>query len=137
MKKNWGAVLGLTIIIAALAFSAAAFKTSLVSYVPFTDARTTPGESVQIMGTPQSGSLFYDSGTLHFTLQDEKGQTMTVLYKGPKPDDMDSAMSKATKIGAQGTYDPSQQTFVADSLVVKCPSKYQGVGQTERHYGAS
>ena len=43
MKKNWGALAGLVIILATLGFSAAAFKTSLVSYVPFSDARTTPG----------------------------------------------------------------------------------------------
>ena len=60
---------------------------------------------------------------------------MPVIYQGPKPEDLDSAMTKAVAINAQGTYDPKQQVFVADNLLVKCPSKYQGQGATERSYG--
>jgi cytochrome c-type biogenesis protein CcmE len=48
---------------------------------------------------------------------------------------LDSAMSKAVAINAQGTYDPARHVFVADNLLVKCPSKYQGQGTTERSYG--
>ena len=60
---------------------------------------------------------------------------MHVVYQGPKPEDLDSAMSKAVAINATGTYDAKQGAFVADTLLVKCPSKYQGQGTTDRSYG--
>ncbi|MGI4791590.1 MAG: cytochrome c maturation protein CcmE [Janthinobacterium lividum] len=135
--KNKGAVIGLVIIVGALAFSAVAFKNNLVNAVPFSEAIRATDSDVQVMGAPIPGTMNYDS-TLHalrFTMRDSSGQTLPVIYKGPKPDDLDSAMSKAVAINAQGTYDPAQHAFVADNLLVKCPSKYQGQGTTERSYG--
>ena len=135
--KNKGAVIGLIIIIAALAFSAVAFKNNLVNAVPFSEAIQATDSDVQVMGAPVAGTMNYDNTVhaLRFTMRDTSGQTLPVVYKGPKPDDLDSAMSKAVAINAQGTYDPSQRAFVADNLLVKCPSKYQGQGTTERSYG--
>ena len=135
--KNKGAVIGLVIIVAALAFSAVAFKNNLVNAVPFAEAIRATDSDVQVMGAPVAGTLNYDT-TIHalsFTLRDKAGAMLPVVYKGPKPDDLDSAMSKAVAINAQGTYDPAQRAFVADNLLVKCPSKYQGQGTTERSYG--
>jgi cytochrome c-type biogenesis protein CcmE len=135
--KNKGAVIGLIIIIGALAFSAVAFKNNLVNAVPFQEAMKATDSDVQVMGAPIAGTMNYDSmaHALRFTIRDASGQTLPIVYKGPKPDDLDSAMSKAVAINAQGTYDPAQKAFVADNLLVKCPSKYQGQGTTERSYG--
>lgn len=135
--KNKGAMIGLAIIIAALAFSAVAFKNNLVNAVPFAEAMKATDSDVQVMGAPVAGTMSYDSSfhALRFTMRDPSGQTLPIVYKGPKPDDLDSAMSKAVAINAQGTYDPAQGAFVADNLLVKCPSKYQGQGTTERSYG--
>ncbi len=136
--KNKGAVIGLIIIIGALAFSAVAFKNNLVNAVPFAEAMKATDSDVQVMGAPVTGTMNYDSSVhaLRFTLCEKAtNQMMPVVYKGPKPDDLDSAMSKAVAINAQGTYDPAQGVFVADNLLVKCPSKYQGQGTTERSYG--
>lgn len=135
--KNKGAVIGLVIIVGALAFSAVAFKNNLVNAVPFQEAKLATDSDVQVMGAPVPGTMNYDSGrhALRFTLRDTSGQTLPVVYKGPKPEDLDSAMSKAVAINAQGTYAPDQKAFVADNLLVKCPSKYQGQGTTDRSYG--
>jgi cytochrome c-type biogenesis protein CcmE len=135
--KNKGAVIGLIIIIGALAFSAVAFKNNLVNAVPFQEAMKATDSDVQVMGAPIAGTMNYDSTAhaLRFTIRDASGQTLPIVYKGPKPDDLDSAMAKAVAINAQGTYDPAQKAFVADNLLVKCPSKYQGQGTTERSYG--
>ena len=135
--KNKGAMIGLVIIVAALAFSALAFKNNLVNAVPFAEAMKATDSDVQIMGAPLAGTMRYDNSlhALRFDLKDAAGQIMHVTYKGPKPEDLDSAMSKAVAINAQGTYDPAQHVFVADNLLVKCPSKYQGQGNTERSYG--
>jgi cytochrome c-type biogenesis protein CcmE len=135
--KNKGAVIGLIIIVAALAFSALAFKNNLVNAVPFAEAMKATDSDVQIMGAPLAGTMSYDNSlhALRFDLKDATGQIMHVTYNGPKPEDLDSAMSKAVAINAQGTYDPARHVFVADNLLVKCPSKYQGQGTTERSYG--
>ncbi len=111
-----------------------AFKNNLVNAVPFAEAMKATDSDVQIMGAPVAGTMNYDSAAhaLRFALRDTSGQTMPVVYKGPKPEDLDSAMSKAVAINAQGTYDPAQRVFVADNLLVKCPSKYQGQETTER-----
>ena len=138
MKKSAaGKVIGILIIIVCLGYAASLYKNSSMDYVPFAEAAKATDTTVQIMGAPTKGSMYYDEAghMLHFNLDDGKGATMPVVYKGPKPEDLDTAMSKASKITAQGTYSPAQKTFVAENLLVKCPSKYQGQGDTERSYG--
>lgn len=133
--KNKGAVIGLVIIVAALAFSGLAFKNNLVNAVPFAEAVKATDSDVQIMGAPVKDTMIPDGHGLRFDLKDTSGAVMHVVYQGPKPEDLDSAMSKAVAINAQGTYDAKQHVFVADNLLVKCPSKYQGQGTTDRSYG--
>ena len=136
--KHKGAILGLVIIVAALGFSASTFKSSLVSYIPFSDAMKAADTTVQVMGAPVEGTMKYDDTehALRFALRDDRNQTLPVIYHGPKPEDMDSASAKGTKIAVQGTYDPAQRQFVADKLLVKCPSKYNGGSNQERSYGS-
>ena len=135
--KNKGAVIGLIVIVAALGFSAVAFKNNLVNAVPFSEAVKATDSDVQIMGAPVAGTMNYDQSAhaLCFDLRDPAGQVLHVGYKGPKPEDLDTAMRKAVGINATGTYDPKQSVFVAETLLVKCPSKYQGQETTERRYG--
>ncbi|MBV9849483.1 MAG: cytochrome c maturation protein CcmE [Armatimonadetes bacterium] len=137
--KHKGAILGLVIIVAALGFSANAFKSSLINYIPFADAMKATDATVQVMGAPVEGTMIYDDAAhaMRFLLRDDQNQTLPVIYHGPKPEDMDSASAKGTKIAVQGTYDPAQHQFVADKLLVKCPSKYNGAGGQERSYGSS
>ena len=59
---------------------------------------------------------------MRFTLQDYKGnETVEVVYKGSVPD--------AFRVGREVVVDGSMQNGVfqakRDSLVTKCPSKYQ------------
>lgn len=135
---NKGAIIGLAVIVAALVFGANTFKNSLVTYVPFADALKATQTTVQVMGAPVQGSMIYDDidHALHFILRDAQGQTLPVIYHGPKPEDMDSASAAGSKIAVQGTYNPAQREFIADKLLVKCPSKYNG-GTQERSYGSS
>lgn len=135
--KHKGAIIGLVIIVAAVIFCAVTFKGSLMNLVPFADARAATDANVQIMGAPVSGTMNYTDGALRFAMRDERGEIMPVVFKGPKPDDLDTAMSKASKITAQGCYNKTQGAFVADNLLVKCPSKYQSSpGGDERSYAA-
>ena len=136
--KNKGAIIGMIVIVAALVFSGSAFQANLVNYLPFAQARAAKGETVQVMGAPEPGTMNYADGTLRFTLREEKtGELMAATYKGPKPEDMDTASQAGSKIGAEGAYDPATQTFIADKLMIKCPSKYKGGGATQRNYGGA
>ena len=126
-------------IVACLAFSAVMFKKSLVNFVSFSEAAKATDSSVQIMGAPVAGTMNYDNTAhaLRFSMTDGQGAIMPIVFKGPKPEDLDTAMAKASKITAQGSYDPTQGAFLADHLLVKCPSKYQGAKPSERSYGAT
>jgi cytochrome c-type biogenesis protein CcmE len=56
-----------------------------------------------------------------FKLQDGTGKVVQVLYAKPKPANFEKAIS----IVAIGHYDASKNAFLADDMLVKCPSKYQ------------
>lgn len=128
-RRTLWTVLGLALILGFIAFGAGAFKASLTPYVSFAQARAT-GEAVQVAGNLVEGSSFYDeaSGTLVFFLEDNHGDRMKVRFSGSKPGNFE----EATQIVAIGHF--SQDAFFAEKLLVKCPSKYQGI--EERQYGA-
>jgi len=132
-----GPIVGLAIIVAAIAYGAFAFKSSLVAYVPFQDAIATSdtGRTIQIIGSLVQGQTHYDStrGSLEFVMKEaDSNNVMPVFFKSPKPDNFDSA----AKVTAIGHYDPSVRMFEADNLLVKCPSKYADARGTTHRYGA-
>jgi cytochrome c-type biogenesis protein CcmE len=57
---------------------------------------------------------------LTFEIQDETG-ILPITYHGPQPD----MLIDAVEAVAIGKYDVEAQTFVADELLMKCPSKYE------------
>ena len=124
-------VLGGILILAFAGFSLASFRDSLTPYVSYEQARSVD-RVVQVAGGLVSGSSSYDpaSQSLLFTLDDEEtGETLRVSYDGVKPSNFEDAIS----IVAIGRWNPSSEQFEADKLLVKCPSKYQGV--EEKKYG--
>jgi cytochrome c-type biogenesis protein CcmE len=70
------------------------------------------------------------SEELRFAMVDEDGNTMTVHYNGVKPGNFEEAV----QIVAVGSY--SEGVFHAEQLLVKCPSKYQGLEDDIREYGS-
>lgn len=118
MKKRHG--IGIGIIALFIIFSVISFKSSLTPYVTFAQAKTMSG-SVQVRGvlTSERAIMTDDGKAVKFKLQDEKGQEALVVYKGTKPD----GLEQATSIVAIGKYQNNE--FIADKLLVKCPSKYQ------------
>jgi cytochrome c-type biogenesis protein CcmE len=78
----------------------------------------------------------YEQGhkTLLFTMVDDKNDRMRVAYSDVRPPNFEMA----TQITAIGAYDGD--TFRADKLLVKCPSKYQGTdqeGETKEYSAAA
>ncbi len=115
-------VVGVAAIIGFVAFGAGAFKSNLTPYVSFQQARTTK-DAVQVAGKLIHGSDSFDqaSSRLVFTLQDDHGDTMRVAYKGLKPGNF----NEATQVVAIGRCHGG--VLEAEKLLVKCPSKYQGL----------
>ena len=90
------------------------------------------GRTVQVMGALEKGTSRYDTAAkvLNFHLVDPKTkEVIPVAYSDTKPANFEEAVS----IVAIGKYDG--KTFVAEKLLVKCPSKYQGE-EVEKQYGA-
>jgi cytochrome c-type biogenesis protein CcmE len=132
MRKRNYYILGVGLLVAFAGFSLASFKTTLTQYVPYEVARARSEQTVQVAGALEKGSSAYDeaSQSLFFTLTDPKShETIRVRYKGLKPANFEDAIS----IVAIGRYDSTQQTFTAEKLLVKCPSKYQGA-EIEKTY---
>jgi cytochrome c-type biogenesis protein CcmE len=118
---------GLVVIVAALAFGSRAFVANLTPYITFEQAREAKGQ-VQIVGKLVKGSTAYKNKTLLFQMVDDKNDRMPVAYDDVRPPNFEMA----TQITAIGAYDGD--TFRAEKLLVKCPSKYQGEDGKGREY---
>ena len=120
MNKRY--VVGITIIVVCGIVGFSAFRSSLTPYVSFAEARQLD-RPCQVMGTIDKEHVHYDhtAGLLHFNITDEQGHTLAVAYSGVTPGNFDQAKSVVCK----GQF--AAGTFEADQLLVKCPSKYQGM----------
>jgi cytochrome c-type biogenesis protein CcmE len=82
-------------------------------------------QSVRVGGDVVAGSIAYDQQALRlaFDLRDQQNPaaTIRVSYAGPKPD----AFEPDVKVLAEGIYQRDANLFAADTLLVKCPSKYE------------
>ena len=127
MKKGY--IVAAVLAAAFLVLGVTSFKKTLTPYVSFDVAQKTRG-SVQVMGSLEKGSEAYDSSKqeLSFSILDEHGRNLPVVYRGIKPANFRDALS----IVAIGRYEAG--ALHAEKLLVKCPSKYQGQ-ETERQYG--
>jgi len=125
MKRRTYYLLGGALLLGFAGFSLASFRQTLTPYVSYADARSMT-RTVQVAGALEKGSSSYDAAAsaLLFTLRDPKtAETMKVRYDGVKPANFEDAIS----IVAIGRYDTRAGELHADKLLVKCPSKYQGV----------
>ncbi len=121
MKPKY--IIGLVIILGFIIFGAFSLKKSLTPYVNFAEAKKSNG-TVQIIGKLVPGQTYYDTEAqkLVFTLTDKNSHDqIKVVYQGVKPGNFDQAV----EIVAIGNY--QENAFHSDQLLVKCPSKYQGL----------
>jgi len=125
-------VLGVVIIAGFIAFGAGAFKSNLTPYVSFQQARATR-DAVQVAGKLVQGSDSFEesSSRLLFSIKDDHGDTMRVAYKGLKPGNF----HEATQVVAIGRFHGGM--LEAEKLLVKCPSKYQGLEDKELRSSSS
>ena len=125
-------VVGVAAIVGFVAFGAGAFKSNLTPYVGFDQARRS-GDAVQVAGTLVQGSDRFDeaSSQLLFEIRDPDGDVMPIAYKGLKPGNF----NEATQIVAIGRFKGG--ALEAEKLLVKCPSKYQGVQESGHNSSSS
>jgi cytochrome c-type biogenesis protein CcmE len=111
----------LAVIAGFIAYSVFVFQSSVTPYVTFAQAKSAQS-AVQVKGTLAAPriTLTEDGRATRFMLRDDAGEEVSVVYRGAKPEGLD----EATGIVAIGKYSNGQ--FLADKLLVKCPSKYQG-----------
>lgn len=121
---NLKVIVALGLLAVAVGVGVTSFKKSVTPYITFTEARRSSG-LVQVNGVlaDKRYVLKPNEQYLSFRLRDEKGEILPVEYHGVIPGNFD----QATSIVAIGRY--QDQKFVADQLLVKCPSKYQAMAQ--------
>jgi cytochrome c-type biogenesis protein CcmE len=120
MKSKY--IIGTGIILIFVIFGALSFRKNLTPYVGFKEAKSSDN-SVQIIGevVPEDTKYDLENQKFFFTLKDPKGEKMNIVFNGVKP----ANFEQATNVVVIGKY--QEGVFQADQVLVKCPSKYQGV----------
>jgi len=103
-----------------------------VYYMTVDELKTSPlglqlsaDQNVRVGGLVVDGSLDYNQPDLElrFSIKDENNpkEVIDALYNGAKPD----AFAPEIETLLEGTYDRDTNLFLAKTLLVKCPSKYE------------
>ena len=123
-------IAALFIIGIAVGFTMWAFTNSVTPYVDVQTALKSD-KTVQVRGKilhkPVDGlrEPYFDQTlkALRFWVEDDKKQRIEVVYRGAKPDAFDTAPETAATGSCRHQKDGTTY-FDSDSIVVKCPSKY-------------
>jgi cytochrome c-type biogenesis protein CcmE len=115
-----GKLLGAFIVCVCILAAGYSLRGSVRQSLTVKEVMASPGEPCEVYGEVVKNSPKYDmqAARLDFTLQDKLGDTIPVVYNKPKPANFD----QASHVKAIGAY--RDGAFMADSLLLKCPSKY-------------
>jgi cytochrome c-type biogenesis protein CcmE len=114
-------LIGILIVLLAFGLAYNGLSQSFRPYTTTINEATSTSQGVQLAGYLGSLGEYDAAGNFTFMLQDNTGKLVKVVYAKPKPSNFEQAVS----VVAIGHYDVQQQAFIADDLLVKCPSKYQ------------
>jgi cytochrome c-type biogenesis protein CcmE len=117
---NLKVMAALVLVIAAAAIGVSSFNKTVTPYISFAEARRASG-LVQVNGVLADKKYVLKPAEqyLSFRLRDAHGEVLPVEFRGVIPGNFD----QATSIVAIGRYHDDR--FIAEQLLVKCPSKYQ------------
>lgn len=120
---NVKVILALGLVVTAVLVGVSSFNKTVTPYISFAEARRSSG-LVQVNGVlaDKQYVMNQEEQFMSFRLRDERGEILTVEYRGVIPGNFD----QATSIVAIGRY--RNDRFEAEQLLVKCPSKYQAEG---------
>lgn len=86
------------------------------------------GRGVRVSGHVAAGSIQRETSRsqVTFTAFDQgTDRTLRVTYQGVIPD----TFKDNAEVVVEGVYDPEQNHFQATTLLAKCPSKYEALGE--------
>ena len=119
-------VIGGIVVVAVIAvLIATSFSGSTSDYLTVSEVKALEpdqGRNSRVAGEIVPNSVNWNTRELHLTfeIKDETG-TLPISYHGPQPD----MLVDAVEAVVIGKYDASAQTFEAEELLMKCPSKYE------------
>jgi cytochrome c-type biogenesis protein CcmE len=115
-----GYIIGAFLLAGFVILGITSFRDTLTPYVGIEEARVSQ-TPVQVAGDLVHDSIAFDEeGRLCFSIRDESGAVMDVRFSKAKP----SGLEEADQVVVAGTMDG--EIFVAEQVLVKCPSKYEG-----------
>jgi cytochrome c-type biogenesis protein CcmE len=123
---KWKFFIGGLLILGAIAYvTISSFQTNAIYYLTLKELNAQRSsiinQPVRVNAPLDKSSIQFDDKTLtlKFNLKDDT-LVLPVVYKGVKPDTFEQGESVVAegKLGADGT-------FVATTILVKCPSKYE------------
>lgn len=117
------------IVLVAVVFGVFGLKDAFRPYTTSVAEAEGAGRSVQLAGFLGSKGEYDEQKRWTFMLQDENGAMVKVVSNETRPPNFEQAIS----VVAIGRYDRGQQAFMAEKLLVKCPSKYQEQLETARN----
>ncbi len=128
---NVKVIMALALVAVGAAVGVTSFKKSVTPYLSFAEARRTTG-LVQVNGEIADKNYVLKplEQYMEFSLKDQKGEVMPVVYHGTIPGNFD----QATMVVAIGRYQGGR--FMAEQLLVKCPSKYQAEADRQKAAGS-
>lgn len=130
-KSSKFAIAGVVVFLTIAALIYTAFKQSSVYYMTVSELKSKGGsvigQGLRASGTIKDGTVNYDSKNLllNFDIFEEKGSPDNIIhvtYKGIKPD----SFKPDVNVILEGKYAPQENLFKATTLLVKCPSRYEG-----------
>lgn len=124
-----GPLVAFFVLVGAAVLTFISFSGATARHVSIAEAMRAEGQIVQVPGRIVRETVQYNlqgnRGELRFDVEDMQGgsEKMTIVYAGAKPENF----ANATSVEAIGTY--QNGVFRARTLLVKCPSRYQGVDE--------
>jgi len=116
MKSKY--IIGGIIIVSFIVWAGISFNKTLTPYVSISEAKASESV-VQVKGKRvDNGNFDTANNVFVFTMADEAGEQIQVVYDGAKPGNFE----QATEVVCIGQY--ANGKFHAKELLVKCPSKY-------------
>jgi cytochrome c-type biogenesis protein CcmE len=132
LRRKRFLIVGLAVAIALGYLGFTAFQGASMYYLTVDELlarnETAYGERVRLMGKVQDDSVVRnpETNTLRFAVTDEDGTSLPVVYSGMVPD----AFKHGADVVVEGSLTRAG-TFEADSLLVKCPSKYEAAPEDQ------
>ncbi len=125
MKKNIRVIIAGIVIVIFATVGFFSFMGNKIEYTDFQNAQKKM-KKVEVKGTCQKDKeAKYNelNNTFTFYMKDDKNTEMKVILEGAKPNNFDIAESIVAKGKVKG------DVFYAESILTKCPSKYEGKGE--------